>query len=57
MNIKINFFNNQNISYQNPLRKKTPITISHPKNVDFEILENFLINNSLESKITQKKHF
>ena len=57
MNIKINFFNNKNGTYQNPLRKKLTSIISHPENHDFDILENFLINDSLNSKITQKKHF
>lgn len=57
MNTKIDFFNNKNITYQNPLRKKSSSPISHPENDDFEILENFLINNSLDSKTTQKKHF
>ena len=57
MNTKFDFFKNKQVSYQNPLRKNSNSPISHPKDDDFEILENYLINNSLDSKITQKKHF
>ncbi|WP_297519741.1 hypothetical protein [uncultured Clostridium sp.] len=56
MNIKINFFNEKNIACINPLRHQTRL-ISHPKDDDLEIINNFLINESIDTKSTQEKQF
>lgn len=57
MNIKIKFFNDRNIAYSNPLRTKLNYPISHPKDDDSEIINNFLINDSIDTQFTHKKHF
>ncbi|MGL4763134.1 MAG: hypothetical protein ACRC6T_06135 [Sarcina sp.] len=55
MNIKINLFNDRNIACRNPL-KLDKITLSYPKDDTLEIINNFLINDSIDIKSTQKKH-
>ena len=57
MDSKFDYFKNKQTSYQNPLRKNSNSPLSHPKDDDYDILENYIINNSLESKNTQEKHF
>lgn len=57
MNSKFDYFKNKQTSYQNPLRKISNSLLSHPKDDDYDILENYIINNTLDSKSTQKKHF
>ena len=55
MNIKINLFNDRNIVCRNPLRLNN-LTLSHPKDDSPEIINNFLINDSIDTESTHKKH-